>query len=102
MPKKTKTATNNTQGISKDIRVNSQTLETVHSFKYLGAIVSDQGSKPEVISRIAQTIAALSKLDTIWKDKNIALSSKIILMRSLVISICLYACDSWTLTADLE
>ena len=65
---KTKIMTNNTQGISKDIRVNSQTLETVHSFKYLGAIVSDQGSKPEVISRIAQTMAALPKLETIWKD----------------------------------
>ena len=74
---KTKIMTNNTQGISKDIRVNSQTLETVHSFKYLGAIVSNQGSKLEVISRIAQTMAALPKLETIWKDKNIALSSKI-------------------------
>ena len=38
---------------AKNIRVNSQTLETVHSFKYLGAIVSDQESKPEVISMIA-------------------------------------------------
>ena len=100
--KNPKIMTYNTQGISKDITVTSQKLETVYSFKYLGAIVSDQGSKPEVISRIAQTIAALSKLDTIWKDKNIALSSKIRLMRSLVISICLYACESWTLTADLE
>ena len=45
---------------------------------------------------------ALSKLDTVWKDKNIALSSKSRLMPSLVISMCLYACESWTLTADLE
>ena len=63
--------TNNTQGISKDIRVNSQTLETVYSFKYLGAIVSDQGSKPEVISKTAQTVAALSKLDTNGKTKTL-------------------------------
>ena len=54
------------------------------------------------MSRIAQTIGALTKLKAIWKDKNIALSSKIRLMRSLVISIFLYACETWTLTAELE
>ena len=38
----------------------------------------------------------------IWRDNNISLGSKVKLMRSLVISICLYACESWTLTAELE
>ena len=44
----------------------------------------------------------LTKLKTIRKDKNIALSFKIRLMRSLVITIFLYACETWTLTAELE
>ena len=44
----------------------------------------------------------MTKLKTIWNDKNIALSSKIRLMRSLVISIVLYACETWTLTPELE
>jgi len=99
---KTKLMTNNTNGISTDIRVNGERLVTVKSFKYLGAIVSDEGSKPEILARIAQTTTALTKLNAIWKDKNIALGSKIRLMRSLVISIFLYACESWTLTADTE
>ena len=64
--------------------------------------MTDEGSKQEILSRIAQTIGALAKLKTICKDKNIALSSKIRLMRSLVISIFLYACETWTLTAELE
>ena len=72
------------------------------SFKYLGAVVSDDGSKPEVLSRIAQATAALTKLKPIWRDNNISLGSKVKLMRSLVISIFLYACESWTLTAELE
>ena len=38
----------------------------------------------------------------IWRDNNISLGSKVKLMRSLVISIFLYACESWTLTAELE
>ena len=94
--------TNNTNGISIDIRVCGEKLETVNSFKYLGAIVTDAGSKPEILARVAQTTAALTKLKTIWKDRNIALSSKIRLMRALVMSIFLYACESWTLTVELE
>ena len=94
---KTKLMTNNANGISIDIRINGEKLDEVDSFKYLGAVVTDQGSKPEVLSRIAQTTAALARLKTIWSDKHISLSSKIRLMRSLVISVLLCACESWTL-----
>ena len=85
-----------------EIRVNGQKLETVTSFKYLGSVITDEGSKPEILSRIAQTTAALTKLKPVWIDKSISLSSKIRLMRSLVTSIFLYACESWTLTAQLQ
>ena len=57
--------TNNTKGISTDITIGNKKLETVRSFQYLGAIVSDEGSKPEVLSRIAQTTAAVTKLKVI-------------------------------------
>ena len=43
-----------------------------------------------------------SKFKIIRKDKNITLSSKIRLMRSLVISIFLHSCETWTLKAELE
>ena len=94
--------TNNIKGISLDVRIGGQKLETVQSFKYLGSVLTDEGSKQEILSRIAITIGALTKLKTIWKDKNFAFCSKIRLMRSLVISIFLYACETWTLTAELE
>ena len=35
-------------------------------------------------------------------DKNIAISSKIRLMRSLTMSVFLYAYETWTITADIE
>ena len=66
---KTKWMTNNTNGISSNIRVNGEKLETVQSFKYLRAIVTDEGSMPEIPSRIAQTIAALTKLKNIWTTR---------------------------------
>ena len=92
---KTKLMTNNANGIQREIKVKGQKLGTVTSFKYLGAVVSDDGSKQRFS-------AALTKLKSIWRDNNISLRSKVKLMRSLVISIFLYACDSWTLTAELE
>ena len=39
-----------------------QKLETVTSFKYLGSVITDEGSKPEILSRIAQATAALTRL----------------------------------------
>ena len=44
---KTKLMTNNTSGINAEIKVNGQKLETVTSFKYLGSVITDEGSKPE-------------------------------------------------------
>ena len=55
-----------------------------------------------IYSRTAQTTAALTRLKPIWNDRSISLSSKIRLMRSLVTSIFLYTCESWTLTAELR
>ena len=74
----------------------------VTSFKYLGSVITDEGSKPEMLSRIAQTTAALTRLKPVWIDKSISHSSKIRLMRFLVTFIFLYACESWTLTTELQ
>ena len=99
---KTKLMTNSVIGIKGEIKVKGQMLGTVTSFKYLGAVVSEDGSKPEVLSRIAQATAALTKLKLIWRDNNISLGSKLKFICTLVISIFLYVCESWTLTAESE
>ena len=99
---KTKLMTNSVNVIQREIKVKGQVLGTVTSFKYLGAVVSDDGSKPGVLLRIAQATVAHTKLKPIWRDNNISLGSDVKLTRSLVISISLYACESWTLTAELE
>ena len=80
---KTKLITNNTSGINTEIKVNEQKLERVTSFRYLGSVITTKGSKPEVLSRIVQTTATLTRLKPIWNDRSISLSSKIPLMSSL-------------------
>ena len=99
---KTKTMTNHPEGIINPIQVKNEKVEVVQKFIYLGATISEDGSKPEIIRRIAQATAILTKLKIIWKDKNITLKLKIRLMHSLVLSTFLYACESWTLTADIQ
>ena len=87
--------TNNPNGFQREINIKGQRLEEVENFKYmyLGAIISNEGSKPEILSRIAQTTAALSRLKIIWRDKNISLASKVKLMWKLILSTFLYACE---------
>ena len=47
---------------------NGQMLETVTSFKYLGSVITAEGSKPEMMSRTAQTTAELKRLKPVWND----------------------------------
>ena len=61
---KTKLMTFNTRGINTEIKINGQKLETVTSFKYLGSIITGEGSKPEVLSRIATDNSSIDKVET--------------------------------------
>ena len=76
---KTKLMTNSTSGINTEIKVNGQKLGTVTSFKYLGSVITGEGSKPEILSRIAQRTEALTRLKVkpVWNDRSIFLNSKI-------------------------
>ena len=59
------------------MKINGQKLETVTSFKYLGSVRTDVGSKPEILSSTAQTTAALTRLKPVWNNRSISLSSKV-------------------------
>ena len=50
---KTKVMINNASGINTEIKVSGQNLEKVTSSKYLGSVITDEGSKPEILSKIA-------------------------------------------------
>ena len=47
--KGTKLMTNSANGIRREIKMKGQKLGTVTSFKYFGTVVSDDGSKPEIL-----------------------------------------------------
>ena len=89
-------------GLTKTIKVKGYNLETVTNLKYHGAIVTDEGTKREVLTGIAQATSALTKLMAVWKDRKITPKHRIQILRSIVTSTFLYTCETWTLTAELE
>ena len=68
---KNKLMTNNAAGIKKEIKLRRQKLGNITAIKYLGAIVSDDSIKSEVLSETAQVSAAFTK--PIRRDNNISL-----------------------------
>ena len=53
---KTKLMTNSDSGIKREITVEGQKLGTETSFRYIGTVVSDDGSKPErILLQLSQT-----------------------------------------------
>ena len=98
----TKLMTNNINGIHKEIKASGQKLQTVTNFKYMGAIISDARSKADVLSRITQCTTTMTRHKPSWNDQNITLRSKVRLMRTLIISILFHACETWTLTIELQ
>ena len=50
----------------------------------------------------SSAMAAMARLNRIWRCKTISFASKFKLYKSLVTSILLYGCETWTLLADSE
>ena len=74
----------------------------LHKMQWRISSTLEKSSLTKDVSRVAQTIAALSRLKIIWRDKHISLASKVKLMQMLILYTFLYACESWTLTEELE
>lgn len=99
---KTKAMINSTSNTKVNINLKGQPLEEVDRFKYLGAILSKDGTcTAEIRNRIASATAALARLDRMWKS-NISFPSKFKLYKALVVSILLYGCETWTILREDE
>jgi len=89
------------------MRNNSQTadaiansiIKEVTEFTYLGAkLKKDGNSECEVTARISKARGAFAVLKNIWKTNKISNITKIRLFKSNVLSVLLYAAQSWMAT----
>ena len=98
---KTKRMANTYGRTSPEIMASGHSLQIVKEFKYMGSIVSDEGSKPKFLARTAQALSAIARLKPIWAEKGLKLMTKIKLMQSIIFCIFLYTCETWTPNLDL-
>ena len=98
---KSKIMTNSTNIITANISMNGQKLEEVISFKCLGATLCMDGTcLAEICIRIASAMAVVARLGGSGSATPSILQTSSS-CTSLVMSILLYGCKTWTLLADL-
>ena len=84
--------------IEPNILVNGTRLEVVDTFVYLGSTLSRDGAlDAEIYARIQKAAVAFGKLEKrVWADRGISINTKIEVYRTCVITVLLYAAETWT------
>jgi len=79
------------------LQIDGNSVESVDSFVYLGSLQKSEDNSRSDIKRRISLAASVMSLSRIWRDKILQLSTKIRLYQALVMSVLLYAAETWTL-----
>ena len=72
--------------------------ETVSDFIFLGSkITADGDCSHEIKRRLLLGRKVMTKLDSIFKSRDIALPTKVRLVKAMVFPVVMYGCESWTM-----
>ena len=78
--------------------IDGETVETVSDFILGGSkITADGDCSHEIKRRLLLGRKAMTNLDSIFKSRDITLSTKIRLVKAMVFSIVMYGCEGWTI-----
>ena len=71
--------------------------ETVADFIFLGSKVTADGDwSYEIKRRLFLGRKVMTNLGSIWKSRDITLSTKVHLVKAMVFPVVMYGCESWT------
>ena len=83
--------------------VEGEEIEEVENFTYLGSDVNKTGGAAEDIRRrIGKACAAYNRLNKVWRNTNIFTRTKVKILKSNVVSVLLYGCESWRMVKGDE
>ena len=78
--------------------IEGETMETVSEFIFLGSkITADGDCSHEIKRRLLLGRKVMTNLDSIMKSRDITLSTKVHLVKSMVFPVVMYGCESWTI-----
>ena len=95
---KTMTMVFGQEDIKEGLKIKGRIIENITEFVYLGSLLTwDNDCNKEIKRKIARATGAMAGFKTIWKSKHISTETKINIVRTCVLSVLLYACETWTL-----
>ena len=79
------------------MEIDGETLETMADFIFLGSkIIADGDCSHAVKRRLLLRRKVMTNLDSILKNRDIILSTKLCLVKAMVFPVVMYGCESWT------
>ena len=78
--------------------IDGKTVETVSDFILGGSKITADGDCSHEINRcLLLGRKVMTNLDTILKNRDITLSTKVCLVKAMVFPVVIYGCESWTI-----
>ena len=78
--------------------IDGEAVEAVSDFTFLGSkITADGDCSHEIKRRLLLGRKVMTNLDSIFKSRDITLSTKVCLVKAMVFPVVMYGCKSWTI-----
>ena len=80
-------------------QIDGETVEAVSDFIFLGARITADGDCSHEIKRcLLLGRKVMTNLDSILKNRDVTLPTKVHLVKAMVFPVAMYGCESWTVT----
>ena len=81
------------------MNIDNNSFESVEEFKYLGKILTNQNSlQGEIKSRLKSGNACYHSVQNLLSSSLLSKILKITMYRTIILSVVLYGCETWSLT----
>ena len=78
--------------------INAEKVETVTDFIFLGSkITVDSDCSHEIKRHLLLRKKAMTNLDSVLKNRDINLPTKVHIVNAVVLQVVMYNCESWTI-----
>ena len=98
VPKTKAMVVSQTDSTIQELQFNTDTVEVVEEFKYLGSVLQSSGSaEADVKSRIDKASQAFGRLKrSVFQDKALSVTTKRVVYKAVVLGTLLYGSETWT------